>query len=105
MVEPLDAQNLLSRTPLVEKTAASQRDQAAQLSLPASQMERDAQHMAGSVEMQHQTQRTEDRPNSRSGQNRNPRGPAGQADGASRPGVTSVSDEADAPTHELDITV
>ncbi|MEW6517333.1 MAG: hypothetical protein AB1439_10580 [candidate division FCPU426 bacterium] len=105
MVEPLDAQNLFSRTPLVEKTAAAQRDQAAHLNLPARQMEKDAQHMPGGVEMHRQVQKTEDRDPGRSGQGNRSGSHGTQADAPSPIEVTEVQEEAETPAHELDITI
>jgi len=105
MVEPLDAQNMLSRTPVVEKTAAAQRENALLLNQPTSQIEKERQHQNENVKLQRETVRTEDQQN----QKQNPSsGTSGQREAKpenEEMGVELVREPAETPEHQLDVTI
>jgi hypothetical protein len=104
MVEPLDAQNMLSRTPLVEKTVAAQQENAGQLQAQAAQFKKDRLHEGEQVKREKEADRTED---STQKEGRTPRETAQhQAQGNDREqNVEWVEERADEPEHHLDITI
>ncbi len=105
MVEPLDAQNMLSRTPLVEKTAAAERNQAVQFNDPRSQLEREKTHENENVQLKHEVVRLEEHEEEKrrpKPQARDKRPPASRGNG---PEVELVQESADTPRHQVDITL
>lgn len=103
MVEPIDAQNMLSRTPLVEKTAAAQKDQAALLNQPTTQLEKEKQHMQDKVSGQHDPQKVTDDKKKKTDDERHDT--HAQQEPEHSPEIELVQDPAEEPTHKLDVTI
>jgi hypothetical protein len=104
MVEPLDAQNLLSRTPLVEKAAAAQREQAATLNQALSQLEKDKKPLSEHVQPRREPERAQERRQDES----RPQDEAKEGkrrQGQKAAGVEWVATTTDEPEHNLDVTV
>lgn len=105
MVEPIDAQNMLSRAPLVEKAAATQRDQAMQLNHPSSQVEKEKHHQNENVQFRPPVRQAEEREAS-------PEQDLTKAE-EEQPGpeekkpahVELVQEEAETPQHQVDMTI
>lgn len=107
MVEPLDMQNMLGRTPLVEKTVAAQRDDVQQQAHTAAQFAVARQHKNENVQLKRDSPRTEaKKDNPKRGQAQ-----AGDAGGDPAPEpeeageVDLVSETSDEPRHRLDVTI
>lgn len=109
MVEPIDAQNMLSRTPLVEKTAATLRENALQMNQPASQIEKEKSHQNENVQFKRETSRAEEKKNRKqktSSDSQEENSPKKTAAGeAGTPSVELVQEAAEMPDHKLDVTI
>lgn len=103
MVEPIDAQNMLSRTPMVEKTVAGQKEQAALHHAQNEQFKKERLNEGEHVTSQGETEKTEDRPKKH--------GAADQESSKDRRSeeiqnkVEWVDEAADEPDHEIDVTI
>ncbi len=104
MVEPLDAQNMLSRTPLVEKTVAAQQENASQLQAQAAQFKKERLHEGEHIHREGEADRTEDPPK-KEGQAPQDQDPHQAQGGAKEQSVEWVEESADEPAHNLDITI
>ena len=105
MVEPLELQNMLGRTPLVEKTVAAQRDDVQQQADAAAQFVVQRQHKNENVQLKKDSPRTEvKKENSQRGQGEKGR-EAKTASAEEGAEVELVSEPAEEPHHRLDITI
>jgi hypothetical protein len=102
MLEPLDAQNMIARTPGVEKTVAAHREDLPQAQKALQQIQRERLHADENVSAQKETpasEKTKDpgprHPKRRPGTPR-PAAPQGQ-------NVELVREAADEPEHQVDV--
>jgi hypothetical protein len=105
MVEPLELQNMLGRTPLVEKTVAAQRDDVQQQANAAAQLAAQRQHKNENVQLKRESPRTEvkkDNPKRGQAEKDGKRPAAATTD---EPKVELVSADNEEPQHNLDITI
>lgn len=103
MVEPIDAQNMLSRTPLVEKAAVARKEQAIQLNQPATQIEKEKHHEQDKVGTKHDLQHVEDEKRNQSGAKSQHQ--TEQQESEEAPEIELVREAAEIPEHKLDVTI
>lgn len=105
MVEPLEMQNLLGRTPLVEKTVAAQREDMQQLQNQDARIQRQKVHQDETVQLKREPAGIEQKKKEQEGkqaaghsQSEAQAPPQGQ-------GVELVQENPEAPVHKLDVTI
>jgi len=105
VVEPIELQNMLGRTPLVEKTIAAQREDGQQQANTAAQFTVQRQHKNENVQLKRESPRTEvKKDNPQRGQGERKAGGQGSAPAAEEM-VELVADTPEEPQHKLDITI
>jgi hypothetical protein len=104
MVEPIELQNMLGRTPLVEKTVAAQRDDIQQQANLAAQFTVQREHKNEKVQLKREGVRTETKRDEASKKQSQESGGSGTQE-SSAPTVELVRESTDEPEHRLDVTI
>lgn len=103
MVEPIDAQNMLAKTPAVEKTVAAHRENLNQQQVLANQLQKERTHEGDNVNLQREAERTEDKLEKQKKQDLSDKKKEQEKQQDQQ--VEWVEDSPDDPDHELDVTI
>lgn len=105
MVEPIELQNMLGRTPLVEKVVAAHREDLQQQANLAAQFVEQRQHKSETVNFKHESVRTETKNDQHEGGKPPASGEDGHGPQDAAAGVELVQESTDEPEHKLDVTI